>query len=43
MCNASKAVKKAMEDAEKITKEEVEKLFNDAKEALENAGVSEKE
>lgn len=43
MCNTCKAVKKAMEDAEKITKEEVEKLFNDAKEALENAGVSEKE
>lgn len=43
MCSACSAVRKAMEDAEKVTKEEVDRLFNDAKEAIENAGISEKE
>lgn len=43
MCNTCKTVNKAIEDAEKVTKEEVDKIFSDAKEALENAGVSEKE
>ncbi len=42
MCNTCKAVRKAMEDAEKVTKEEVDQLFNDAKKVLEYVDVSEK-
>lgn len=34
MCGTCEAVRKAMEDAEKITKEEVDELFREAKEKL---------
>lgn len=34
MCDACQAVRKAMEDAEKITKEEVEGVFREAERLL---------
>lgn len=34
LCSACQAVRKAMEDAEKITKEEVEEVFRDAERLL---------
>lgn len=43
MCSTCQAVRKAMEDAEKITREEVDKLFCDAEKLLEDIKIQEKE
>lgn len=43
MCSTCKAVREAMEEAEKITKEEADKLFCDAEKLLKNIEISEKE
>lgn len=43
MCSTCQAVRKAMEDAEKITKEEVDRIFSDAEKALKNMELFEKE
>lgn len=43
MCSTCEAVREAMEDAEKITKEDVDKLFCDAEKLLENVEIPEKE
>lgn len=39
LCSACQAARKAMEDAEKVTKEEVDKLFADAEKLLEECKV----
>ena len=40
MCSTCQAVRKAMEDVEKVTKEEVDRIFSDAEKALENIALS---
>lgn len=43
LCSTCEVVRKAMEDAEKITREEVDKLFCDAEKLLEDIKIQEKE
>lgn len=43
MCSTCQAVRKAMEDAEKITKEQVDRIFCDAEKLLEDIKIQEKE
>ena len=43
MCNICQTVQKAMEDAGKVTQEEVDKLFLDAETLLEDIKTPEKE
>ena len=35
LCSACQAVRKALEDAEKVTQEEIDELFREAEKALE--------
>lgn len=43
LCSTCQAVRKAMEDAENITREEVDKILHDAEKALQNIELPEKE
>lgn len=43
LCSACQSVRKAMEEAEKVTKEEVARLFCDAEKLLEDIKIQEKE
>lgn len=40
MCGTCQAVRKVMEEVEKVTKEEVDRIFSDAEKALENIEIS---
>lgn len=42
MCSTCQAVREAMEDAEKIPKEEVDKLFREAEEMMKECGGGDK-
>lgn len=43
MCDACQAARKALEDAEKITKEEVDRIFCDAEKMFEDMKTQEQE
>lgn len=42
LCSACQATRKAMEEAEKVTKEEVDELFRDAAKLLDDIKIQEK-
>jgi len=43
LCNACQAAREAMKEAEKVTKEEVDRLFCDAEKILEDIIIHERE